>query len=271
MRLALAAVLGLLGAACVSESAGVEWARIDGPRFLGVSTGRPVAGFNDYVSLDALVVDEAGEPMTPLVWWRACNPWRRIEVPKLDCGQNESVRLSFGGYEADVILAAFPPPSGIPLYFNVPLIGETSVQGERLIVLKEVRTTRELFAPPRSNPSIAALLLDGAEVPSTLEPGRTYRLQVLLDYESIDLVDDGNGSVALEEVSLHVYVTAGDVSRSPIRYRDGIVVHERIDTATFTAPLDPDAEVIFWLVAVDGDGGTGWRRFPPTEEDGALD
>lgn len=261
MRRWLIALLGLAG--CVSDGAGVEWARLEGPRFLGVQSGPTVAGVSDSVGLQALVVDgngEAVETVAAPISWRVCNPWQPVDVAERDCGPEASMPLTMGYYRTDEVLSAFPPERGLPLFFDIPIIAETAVEGRRLVALKEVRTTREFWAPFRTNPVVAALLFDGRASDEPIEPGRTYRLQVLLDDAYIDRVDDGSGTISLEQVDVHVYVTAGEVSRSPIRFRGGTLTHDRVDGATFTAPMDPGAEIVFWLVAVDGDGGTGWRQ-----------
>lgn len=256
MRRSLIALLGLGLAGCTSDAAGVEWARLEGPRFLAMQSYPTVSGSNDRVGLDALVVDASGNPVVAPITWRACSPWVPIDVIERDCGLDRSLPLTSESYWTDDVLAAFPPDRGLPLFFDVPIIAELAVEGLRLVALKEVRTTRDLWEPGRRNPRIEALLLDGRSNDGPLEPGRTYRLQVVLDYGSIDVVDG-----VLEQVDVHLYATAGDVSRSPIRFRDGLGVHARVDGATYTAPLDRTGFVVFWLVAVDGDGGTGWRSF----------
>jgi hypothetical protein len=245
----------------VSDDAGVEWARIERPRFLAVSTTEPVSGFYDRVILDTLVIDAEGRPVYDAVSWRACSPWNKIDDPARDCGPGESMPFADGTYRGDDVLSMFPSEVNLPLFYDVPIIAEVRVDGEQLIALKEVRTSRDLAVPNRQNPRIDGLLLDGRAYDAPLEPGREYAIAVPL--RNLDLVDSGDGRISLEDVDVHIYATAGDVSRSPIRYRGGLVSHDRVDFSGYRAPLEGAEDVRFWLVAVDGDGGTGWLGFGP--------
>ncbi|HUH02591.1 MAG TPA: hypothetical protein VML75_11410, partial [Kofleriaceae bacterium] len=93
MRRWALALLGLGLAGCASDPAGVEWARLEGPRFLAMRSSPTVSGSNDFVGLESLLVDGNGDRVVAPITWRACNPWQPIVVTGRDCGPEQSVPL----------------------------------------------------------------------------------------------------------------------------------------------------------------------------------
>ena len=81
--LALTAALAA-AAACAGDELAPS-TQITAPRLLAVAAEPPVTTVDGAVALTALVVDGDGVPAAAPVAWRACNPWRVVRDPELDC------------------------------------------------------------------------------------------------------------------------------------------------------------------------------------------
>ena len=223
--------------------------------------------------------------------FRACNPWRPVRDPGVDCRPDQALALPPTGMSGELVIAdvftAFPPPGWAVLdaatgsdgdgadeddrcayrYVEVAVVVEARQpdQGIELVAIKRLRVTLQAPAsdspgdpagPPRTNPALATLELDGDPGMRGFRPGAEHSLLVTLDPDSLDPGCDE--SHAFESLRVFLYSDGGEFGDRYLDIEhtaDGDPVMEPV---TWLAPLT--GAVRFWLVAIDGDGGVGWLR-----------
>ncbi len=200
------------------------------------------------------------------------------------------------------VLAAFPPPEWVDPetwgsgsqppesgeespscaydYIEVPVVFEVNTGDVRLQATKRVRVTLEPVG--RSNPSIAGIVFDGQfndRDEQSFVNGDNYTLTAAMAREQLDAAcptadsnngGDGDGDTGgdggqLEPIDIFAYVTAGTLDEPYFDIYYTIDGTESAQTISWKAPEDV-AEAVLWLVAIDADGGTDWRRFALGQE-----
>lgn len=243
-----AAILLLLVApACTELEANPGWL-IDEPRLLALRADPPVVAPGGRALLEALVLDAGGERLSPQVSYRACNPWRFVRDPQLDCAGDAALELE-GELIVDDVLARFPPPSDdrAAIVLSLPIVAETRIGDRRLITVKDVSLREQ--AAPSANPTVTGLLFDGAPAPVSFDPGRSYEVSAALYAAE---------RAEPQAARVHLYATGGELDGATLEARVGARGVEAIDITTWIAP-DVGA-ITFWLLATDDDGGVGWHR-----------
>lgn len=280
----------LAGVGCAGEG-GSPSSRVVQPRILAVQAEPPVVGIGQDAAMTPLL---AGVDSSMSVEWsfRACSPWVVIADPTADCGPDESLALDPDTFtngdgawlRTGQVLAAFPPPDwwqpgampvklggaepecGAPYEsVDVTVVAEAHIRTDggndtRLLATKRVRVT---FAPVvRQNPVIDNLTLNDELTPGEFTPGAQYTLIAAPRQDSLDLLCTDDGQAKLESVTVFVYISAGQVEDPAIDVRYSPEGQETAGSTVWTAPDQGDASL--WLVAIDRDGGIGWRRFDMT-------
>ena len=281
----LALGLGLTGC---DDSEGSPSSLVGQPRILAVQAEPPVIDLSGESALVPLIAG-ADENAIELSL-RACDPWRVISDPTADCGPADSLPLerdTFAGGEgawlrADDVLQAFPPPDWVFQQLTddrsqlqrgdkggdtecgdsyesvaIPVVIEANIAGmTRLLATKRVRVTVEPVV--RTNPVIADVLLDGQPAPLEVQPATTYDLVAAPRQDSLDLLCSPDGVPIPESVRVYLYTSDGVLAEPYIDVEYTAEGQEQADVTTWTSPDQGDASL--WLVAIDGDGGTGWLR-----------
>ena len=257
-------------AAC-DDSQGDPRSLLQEPRILALRASPPVLSPGAVAVLDGLVVGANGEQRADVeLRWRACNPWRFVLDPDVDCAPANALALDDGVLDPLALLERFPPPDGElpdlstpsepgsacdePLRLELPVVAEATVDGRRLLSIKRVPVFAE--AADRTNPVLADLMLDGQPADGTYRPDAVYEIGIAPRRDSLDEVCVA-GEPAPEAVRVHLYTNAGlfdDASVDVLYLADGSVSAE---LTSWTAPAS--GTVTIWLVAIDGDGGVDWR------------
>lgn len=291
-----AAVL-LSGIGCAGEG-GSPSARVVQPRILAVQAEPPVVALGQDAAMTPLL---AGVDGSMSVDWsfRACSPWIVISDPTSDCSPEESLALDPDTFASGDgawlrptdVLAAFPPPDwwqpgsfpqsrpddqlklggtepecGMPYEsVDVTVVAEAHIRTDggddvRLLATKRVRVT---FAPVgRRNPVIENLTLNEELTPRDFTPGAQYTLIAAPRQDSLDLLCNDDGQAVLEPVTVFIYISAGQIEDPAIDVEYSPEGQETAGSTVWTAPDQGDASL--WLVAIDGDGGIGWRQIDMT-------
>lgn len=235
------------------------------PRLLAVSAQPPALEPGGSAALDALVVDAAGAQLDAPIDWRACNPWRFVLDPDIDCAPDASLPID-GVLSADDVLGRFEIPEGTsfeppappdddgcsaPPELELPVIAEAVVDGERLIAIKRIPLALSWGSVP-GNPELADASID------RLAGGDgAYDVSVSVDPASLDMECRGGERVP-EVIRVYVYATGGDLEEDRVDIvpeADG-----RVEPATLRWMGSPGATM--WLVAMDRGGGTTWTHLP---------
>ncbi|MCG8424749.1 MAG: hypothetical protein MJE77_43215 [Proteobacteria bacterium] len=220
--------------------------------------------------------------------FRACNPWRPMVDPARDCRPEDALKLASTGTSAEIatadVLGAFPPPEWyapdsadrrVDRPADVESTADCDYSFVELAVVAEARgdSADSAWSPPRAvkrlrfatrsitrtNPDVESLVLDTRAGPSRFRPGLSHDVSAVLDRDSLDRNCDREKPDTLESVRIYLYTDGGQLGDAyvDIEYTD---LGDEI--AQSTNWLAPDAEqVVFWLIAIDRDGGVGWSRF----------
>jgi len=265
-RAPLVSLVSLAAAACAGDELAPS-TQITAPRLLAVAADPPVTTVDGTVALAALVVDADGAPAAAPVAWRACNPWRVVRDPDLDCAPADSLPLAIdaaGAARLDLAAvrarfgepgAPLPPPGECPgPTLAVPVIATVTIDGVRLVARKDVGVA----AAPRRSPQLATISLDDGPVDSFV-PGAVHRVAAVPALDSLDLTctDDPTPVPVREGVRTYFYVSAGglDETFAEVRYQPDDTA--AIGAVELTAPTDVD-RLRLWAVMIDGDGGVAW-------------
>jgi hypothetical protein len=185
----------------------------------------------------------------------------------LDQLQNELSAITGSGARAAVTVSVIYTVSATPTD-KERQVGKDTVQ---VVTLK--RVTLSQSTQPNQNPVITGLRFDGADwqdgMTVDFEKGKDVDLGAWLDPASFEiypaLTPDGKTQMKSEDLSLSWFITDGSVEG---RTRDYIDVNApppadqpyKSQTTKFTMPdTRPSAESTFWLVLIDGRGGTSWQ------------
>lgn len=291
LSIRLSSILILIGtvglvSAC-DDSADSPSSLVLQPRILAMQAQPPVISIGEETIVVPLIAD-VGASSNIQLSMRVCNPWRVISDPTSDCDASDSLPLKRETFEqgdgarlnSTAVLEAFPPPSwwqpsetGEPgaseedgendcpdvyEFLDVVVVAEALIDDSvRLLATKRVRVTEEPVL--RQNPVVQDLMLDDRLSPNTFVPDREYTLLSAPRQDSLDRVCDDNDVQLLETVRVYIYASAGRVADPYIDIEYTAEDQEMVDMTIWTAPSEGNASL--WLVAIDGDGGVGWKRF----------
>lgn len=278
-------LIALLSGASVigcDDSSGSPSSLIVAPRVLALQADPPVASLSGGATVTALVVGGSAqlEDITGSGWelsFRACSPWQVVSDPGVDCRVGDALALPSTGMSAELVvgdvLAAFPPPEWVSLgpgdgvsqpdaddrcgysYVEVAVVVEARQpeQGIALVAVKRLRVTLEDVE--RTNPEIAAMELDGGSDATSFRPGAEHTLSVVPT--NLDPGCDDSG--AFEALRVFLYTDGGELDEPYLEFEYDMAGEAFSEPITWLAPAT--GPVTFWLVAIDDDGGVGWRRF----------
>jgi hypothetical protein len=259
------AVLLLALAACADESPDLI-TRISEPRVLGIVAEPAVLAADGATALTVHVVDAAGPRGDDPMQLRACNPWRFVAEPALDCVASDALPLVRGAdgrfaISTAELLAAFPPPDGIDadaealrialasgLEVRIPVVAEVAASGETLVARRDLHLVAEVGE--LGNPRLADVWFDGVST-RTLLAGRRYELAATIDPASIDVRPD-DPDLELEPIDCYFYSPTGELALHEVDV-DEPAVSVQTEPNTYTTG-DP-GETWLFVVLTDRTGG----------------
>lgn len=261
-------LVGLAAGAAGCEDS-IPGSVLAGPRVIAVIADPPVIA-PDMTAALGVVVAIDGTPVPPAATrWRVCAPSAVIVDPVRDCVGDRALVLPTGGdggtgLDAAAVLAwsgvvlpdAGDDPCGRAI-LPVVVVVEAELAGARLVATKQVWIG--LAPPPRSNPQIADVVVDGvAVIDPVVARGASLEATAVLALAALDRVcGDIDDPVELESVQVSVFVGGGGTV-SPGTFgvdhaADGVPTAGSVE---IVAPDEPGAFPL-WMIAVDPDGGVG--------------